>query len=131
MPDIKDFVLKRLVPDEVMVQPWAEDFVKQETEEMEKEAIYQAVKQTDGWMSIKSETAMLTGPWKTREISVMVHCRPISTYQVFIPVFDRAQLPPGTYKCQYCGGYTRNDKRGNCGACGAPRDDNYLEDFNA
>jgi len=25
------------------------------------------------------------------------------------------------YSCRYCGGYTKDDSRGNCSACGAPR----------
>ena len=25
------------------------------------------------------------------------------------------------YTCPYCGGYTKDDSRGNCSACGAPR----------
>lgn len=28
----------------------------------------------------------------------------------------------GTFRCSYCGGETFNDDRGNCGACGAPRE---------
>lgn len=33
------------------------------------------------------------------------------------------EIPPDTYKCEFCGGYTYNDQRGHCCACGAPRQD--------
>ncbi len=45
-----------------------------------------------------------------------------------IPVIYRiaatiADLPSDVHSCKWCGGYTKNDMRGNCAACGAPRSD--------
>lgn len=31
--------------------------------------------------------------------------------------------PPAKTLCPYCGGWTKDDARGNCAACGGPRDE--------
>lgn len=41
-------------------------------------------------------------------------------------VAEYSQIPKDVYRCDHCGGHTKNDMRGNCLACGAPRNDNYL-----
>ncbi len=38
-----------------------------------------------------------------------------------VPSFDA--LPNDVHSCRFCGGYTKNDMRGHCCACGAPRSD--------
>ena len=39
---------------------------------------------------------------------------------VYIPIHT-SKMPDDVFECVYCGGYTYNDDRGNCAACGAPR----------
>lgn len=49
--------------------------------------------------------------WKVKEVPIV--------YKIAHSVND---LPDDVYSCKWCGGYTKNDHRGNCAACGAPRD---------
>lgn len=49
--------------------------------------------------------------WKVKEVPIV--------YKIAHSVND---LPCDVYSCKWCGGYTKNDRRGNCAACGAPRD---------
>ena len=46
-----------------------------------------------------------------------VECRPV----VIKYVSDFSEIPKDYVKCTFCGGYTKNDERGNCLACGGPR----------
>jgi ribosomal protein L37E len=39
-------------------------------------------------------------------------------------VFDNGELKNNL--CSYCGGYTVDDQRGNCSACGAPKHEHKL-----
>ena len=41
--------------------------------------------------------------------------------QIYIPIYAEMKMPRDVYECRFCGGFTKNDRRGNCGACGAPR----------
>ena len=51
----------------------------------------------------------------------------IEYQQIYIPVFEGTQMPKDVFKCNFCCGYTKNDMRGHCCACGGPRDDSYLD----
>jgi hypothetical protein len=36
-------------------------------------------------------------------------------------VDDLRMIPTDVHRCDFCGGHTKNDMRGHCAACGAPR----------
>jgi len=96
--------------------------------------LYQQV--TDGlrehWLDkpvaymLKSHTErnqFMTGIEKT------ITARPIDiTYkQIYIPIYSSSQMPNDVFECSWCGGYTHNDMRGHCCACGAPRSKESFE----
>jgi len=41
--------------------------------------------------------------------------------RIYVPVYAEVDMPSDLHECKYCSGFTKNDKRGNCLACGAPR----------
>ena len=102
-------------------------YIDYHIEQNEKEAIYKAVKQVKNkWICIKVDTekrndcASNHTEWITK-----VRCRAVQTQNVYIPVYSEVKsenrMPKDVYLCKYCGGYTKNDSRGNCAACGAGR----------
>lgn len=104
-----------------------QNYIDQSIERNEKEAIYKAVKQVkDNWICIRVKTekqehyAYDKTAWITR-----IDCRAVHTENVYIPIYSEVEtenrMPKDVYLCKYCGGYTKNDSRGNCAACGAGR----------
>jgi len=51
----------------------------------------------------------------------------ITYKQIYIPIYSSSQMPNDVYECSWCGGYTKNDMRGHCCACGAPRSKESFE----
>lgn len=43
--------------------------------------------------------------------------------QVYVPIYSNNRMPVDVFECRWCNGYTHNDTRGNCAACGAPRNE--------
>jgi ribosomal protein L37E len=125
--DVQDYAA-RFIVDEFMVDKIPPEYLKHKIEEMERDAIYQAVKQVSGWICIKPEIVERKD-YMTRgiEYSVRVHVRPVEVARVYVyPQFEtnpmiRNQIPKDLFFCDYCGGHTKNDMRGHCGACGGPR----------
>jgi hypothetical protein len=103
------------------------EVIQYEIEKMKKEAIYQAVNQTSGWISIN--------PVLTENVDIMndiieygvnVHVRPVMTKVYVFEDYNKAMLrdpniPRDLRNCHWCGGYTKNDMRGHCAGCGGPR----------
>ena len=132
--EIKDYGAKFVVDREVLQSPGAQGYIEEQVRRMEMQGIYQAVKQADkqhGWICIKPEIIQCEheGPWGNVEYSLLVHCRSVQTERVYIPVFEQAKMPRDVFKCSWCGGYTKNDKRGHCAGCGGPRNDQYIDDL--
>ena len=131
MSEIQDYGATFRVSREMIDSPHAVDYVKHKVADMEKDAIYKAVKQAEtsgGWICIKPETIEEKHPFPFGEIEykTRIHCRSVNYAKVYVPV-ETSFMPPDVFKCTFCGGYTKNDMRGHCSGCGGPRDDGYLE----
>lgn len=98
----------------------------------ERDLIYRSVVSSAApWTSIRSTfVARDMGELLGRGIEYCVKVDAVAAQdkRIYIPVYDRAQMPRDVVKCSYCGGHTKNDKRGHCAGCGGPRNDSYLED---
>jgi hypothetical protein len=121
---LQDYGAVYSISDQMAKSDVAEEYAKQHIEEMTKDALYKAVtQQREGeWMVIKSELGQYRNYDKqTTDFFVKIRCRPVENARVFIPVFEHNEMPKDVFECDHCGGYTKNDHRGNCMACGAPR----------
>lgn len=62
--------------------------------------------------------------WMRTRLSIIL---PVEEVQekpmIFKFVESLSSIPDNVFKCGNCGGWTYNDRRGNCAACGAPRDE--------
>lgn len=57
-----------------------------------------------------------------------VEIQPVSERPVIYKfVEDVKRIPSDVFFCSWCDGYTKNDMRGHCCACGGPRNDQYLK----
>ena len=129
MENAQDVGILFQVDDQLEKDPEYEKYINYHVEENEKEAIYKAVKQAkDNWICIKvkTEKRKLFSYDKTDYVT-KVNCRAVQTQNIYIPVYSEIKtkevvsMPKDVYLCKYCGGYTKNDRRGNCAACGAGR----------
>lgn len=60
--------------------------------------------------------------------AVQVETRPV----VYRYISSMDQIPNDLHGCTFCGGYTKNDARGHCAACGGPRSNSkYIEEMEA
>jgi hypothetical protein len=105
-----------------------EEYIKNKVTMMEDEAIVKAVRQLNGEPIVISwKTVGKQVNWGRYEIQCKIRAEAARSMKVFIPVIAesryqiQSQIPPDTYSCSFCGGYTYNDRRGNCAACGGPR----------
>ncbi len=104
-------------------------YLARELAEAERDATYAAVvsNQLD-WTAVRPRFEQLRDlPTNTTHFRVRVDAWG-AEQRIYIPVFERRNLPADTWYCTWCGGYTHNDKRGHCAACGGPRDDRFLEE---
>lgn len=130
MSDVKDYGASFFVSGYMLDDPDYQDYIRHELVHMEKEAIYKAVKQIpSGWICINPE--IVKRPTLRFEpgieYSTIIHCRPVQSARVYVPVFERQTMPIDVYECKWCGGYTKNDYLGHCAGCGGPRDNSYIE----
>jgi hypothetical protein len=61
------------------------------------------------------------------EKTITARARGITYKQIYIPIYSSSQMPSDVFQCIWCGGYTKNDMRGHCCACGAPRNKESFE----
>ncbi len=131
MSEIQDYAATISISSRLLAEPDAEPYIQEQIELMEKDAIYKAVKQVEkenGWICIRPELVHQDNwMYDLVEYSVRVHCRPVLTERVYIPIFERQSMPIDVFECKWCGGYTKNDYLGHCAACGGPRDLSYIE----
>ena len=128
--DINDYAAHVYIGEEQMVQP---DYVNDYIGHMENKAIIEAVRQAGRsigeWLMIRFETHKLqsTNGWQLGgiEYATKIFCRSVKTEQhnVVYRIADSLDALPETHNkfCKFCGGYTTNDMRGQCAACGGPR----------
>lgn len=127
--EVQDYGQKLSVSQmELMSCPGIEEYIQQRLIEMEKNAIYKAVKQAEndgGWINIKPEIVKQEhADWlDNTSYMVHVHCRPTLCERVYVPIYEDSLMPKDVFKCNWCSGYTHNDSLGHCAACGGPRDD--------
>ena len=100
--------------------------------EYEKEMVYRSVVSSGGeWTAIRTRflsrnaQEFLSGGV---EYAVRVDAS-VADRKVYIPVFEKTSMPRDVFKCSWCGGYTKNDKRGHCAGCGGPRNEKYIDDL--
>ncbi len=131
MSEINDWGAMFSIPDELLMQEGSKEYIQYNLERMEKDAIYQAVKQVEankeGWIWIKPVLQEIRNPHFGVDYRFVVHCRPVGYSRVYIPIYENQSMPKDVFKCSWCGGFTKNDQRGHCAGCGGPRDDSYLE----
>jgi hypothetical protein len=129
MNDIKDYAASITFSAEVVAEMPA-DIVQRELDRMQKDAIWKSIKQVgENWVCIKVSTECIKhiGEFgNSIEYRTRIRCRDVLVERVYIPTFSK--LPSDVYECKWCGGWTYNDDRGHCRACGGPRNLKYLED---
>lgn len=124
---------KLVIPGWVELDPHE---IQRKIEQMERDTIYQVYrKECDNltekqmsspwlrdWVSLKTSIAYrgLVDHRDGNEVIVTATTRP-AVERVWVPAYKEEMVPGNTKYCDYCHGYTRNDSRGNCAACGAPR----------
>ena len=76
MSVIKNVAKKFVTTGDETNAPGFAELIRQKVEEMKKEVIYQAVSQTDDWITVKCEVIELDID-NLHEYIVLVHCRPV------------------------------------------------------
>ena len=98
--------------------------------EHERDAIYRAVvNSSEEWTTIRTRflAKNTCDIFDRRQLAVRVDAS-IADKKVYIPIFEHQSMPRDVFKCSWCGGYTKNDKRGHCAGCGGPRNDDYIKE---
>ena len=108
----------------LLMKDGTEDYIRRDLERMMDDALLAAVRQAPegSWISVRRRM----DAWPTNSMEVEFFARAecvLSQMKVYIPVSDENPMPKDVYKCDACGGYTKNDSRGHCAACGSPRTD--------
>lgn len=97
----------------------------------ERDIIYNAVVKSPGeWNTFRSRFTFRSMPElynRQFELGLRVDTH-VGDAKVYIPVYESMSMPKDVFKCDWCGGYTKNDKRGHCAGCGGPRNEKYLEE---
>jgi len=63
-------------------------------------------------------------PYNSRRVDFIGDDRIVATAYIPEPARESfIELSDGKHKCPYCKGITKDDKRGNCSACGGVRED--------
>lgn len=106
------------------------DSVLYELFRKERDVIYGAVVASGSEMTTirSSIEAYELHDFLSRGINTCLHVEatPARTKVIYMPV---TEMPRDVFECKFCGGWTKNDKRGHCSGCGGPRNLRYLENM--
>ena len=115
------------------VMSYYPDFAIDDVKRMENDVILKAIRQ--GWgKRLVTEFHTRKNPhcsnMNATEFVCIAKVREVDSLdvRVFVPVYENIgmtrqpiRMPDGTRECLHCSGWTYDDRRGNCAACGAPR----------